>query len=86
MLGRELWESKFDGLLRLIKEYIVDVWKIRKHKFYDSDSGSGLQLHSQPSLGERNGKVHLDSFTSNYGCVVDGVYGSNMSTIFITSP
>ena len=47
VLGSELWESKFDGLLALVKEYIVDVWEIRKHKLYDSDSGSGLQLHTQ---------------------------------------
>ena len=32
VLGSELWESKFDGLLALVKEYIVDVWEIRKHK------------------------------------------------------
>ena len=25
MLGSELWESKFDRLLGLVKEYIVDV-------------------------------------------------------------
>ena len=24
MLGSELWESKLDGLLALVKEYIVD--------------------------------------------------------------
>ena len=36
MLGSELWESKFDGLLNLVKEYIVDIWEIRKHKLYDS--------------------------------------------------
>ena len=29
MLGSELWESKFDGLLSLVKEYIVDVWEVR---------------------------------------------------------
>ena len=40
VLGSELWVSKFDGLLALVKEYIVDVWEIRKHKLYDSDSGS----------------------------------------------
>ena len=28
VLGSELWESKFDGLLALVKEYIVDVWEI----------------------------------------------------------
>ena len=48
--------SKFDGLLALVKEYIVDVWEIRKYKLYDSDSGSGLQLHTQSSPGERSGK------------------------------
>ena len=56
VLGSELWESKFDGLLALVKEYIVDVCEIRKHKLYDSDSGSGLQLHTQSSPGERSGK------------------------------
>ena len=56
VLGSELWESKFDGLLSLVKEYIIDVWEIRKHKLYDSDSGPGQQLHSRSSLGERNGK------------------------------
>ena len=35
------------------KEYniIVDMWEIRKHKLYDSDSGPGQQLHSQSSPG-----------------------------------
>ena len=56
VLGSELWESKFDGLLALVKEYIVVVWEIRKHKLYDSDSGSGLQLRTQSSPGERSGK------------------------------
>ena len=32
VLGSELWESKFDGLISLVKEYIIDVWEIRKHK------------------------------------------------------
>ena len=53
VLGSELWESKFDGLLSLVKEYIIDVWEIRKHKLYDSDSGPGQQLHSRSSPGER---------------------------------
>ena len=30
MLGSELWESKLDGLLSLVKEYSVDVWEILK--------------------------------------------------------
>ena len=88
VLGSELWESKFDGLLALVKEYIVEMWEIRKHKLYDSDSGSGLQLHTQSSPGERSGKfsqngmsgqkgkVHLglnvSSFAHCRGCVVNG--------------
>ena len=39
VLGSELWESKFDGLLALVNEYIVDVWEIRKHKLYDTNCG-----------------------------------------------
>ena len=27
-IGSELWESKFDELLSLVKEYIIDVWEI----------------------------------------------------------
>ena len=46
VLGSELWESKFDGLLALVKEYIVDVWKIRKNKFtQDLVCNSILSLH-----------------------------------------
>ena len=56
VLGSKLWESKFDGLLALVKEYIVDVWEIRKHKLYDSHAGSGLQLRTQSSPGEKDGK------------------------------
>ena len=61
VLGSELWESKFDGLLSLVKEYIIDLWEIRKHKLYDSDSGPGQQLHSRFSPGERNGTVRMVS-------------------------
>ena len=49
VLGSELCDGKFDGLLSLVKEYIIDVWEIRNHKLYDSDSGHGQQLHSRPS-------------------------------------
>ena len=28
VLGSELWESKLDGLLALVKEYIVEMWEI----------------------------------------------------------
>ena len=45
-----------DCLPWLGNNYIVDVWEIQKHKLYDSDSGSGLQLRIQASPGERSGK------------------------------
>ena len=37
-------------------DHFLDVCKIRKHKLYDSDSGSRLQLHTQSLPGERSGK------------------------------
>ena len=37
-IGSELWESKFDGLLALVKEHTVDVWEIQKHNLYEEDS------------------------------------------------
>ena len=70
VLGSEQWESKFDGLLALVKEYVVDVWEIQKHKLYDSDSGSGLQLHTQSSPGERSGKF---SQNGKFGQMVSSV-------------
>ena len=42
VLGSELWESKFNVLLGLLKEYIVNMWERQKHKLNDSDSESGL--------------------------------------------
>ena len=41
-----------DGLLSLVKEYIVDVWDIQNNKLYDSGSKPGQQLHSQSSPGD----------------------------------
>ena len=32
------------------------MWEIRKHNLYDSNSGSGLQHHTQSLPRERNGK------------------------------
>ena len=78
VLGSELWESKFDGLLTLVKEYIVYVWEIRKHKLYDSDSGSSLQLHTQSSPGERSGKFNQnDKFGQNGKFNQTGKFGQN---------
>ena len=78
VLGSELWESKFNGLLALVKEYIVAVWEIRKHKLYDSDSGSGLQLCTRSSPGERSGKFNRNGkFGQNGKFSQNGKFGQN---------
>ena len=33
VLGSEHWEKNFKSLLFLVKEYIVDVWEVRKQKY-----------------------------------------------------
>ena len=64
----------------LVKEYIVDVWEIQKHKLYDSDSGPGQQLHSRSSPGKSNGKFSQNGkFKLGHSCtnVTKGkLYGS----------
>ena len=72
VLDSKLWECKFDGLLALVKKYIVDVWEIQKHKLYNSDSGSGLQFHTQSSPGERSGK-----FSQNGRFGQNGTFSKN---------
>ena len=32
VLGSELWEENFEDTLRLVKEFIVGVWEVRKQK------------------------------------------------------
>ena len=34
VLGCELWTENFDSMLALVKEYIINVWEVRKVKFY----------------------------------------------------
>ena len=38
VLGSELWEENFNGTLRLVKEFIVDVWEVRKQKLYGKEA------------------------------------------------
>ena len=38
VLGSELWEENFEDMLRLVKEFIVDVWEVRKQKLYGDDT------------------------------------------------
>ena len=71
-----------DCLLALVKEYVVDVWEIRKHKLYDSDSGSGLQLHTQSSPGERS---QNSKFGQNGKFSQNGKLGQNGTYMYVWS-
>ena len=56
MLGCELWTENVDALLALVKEYIVDLWEVRKVKLYGEPCST--QAHSQSSAGDpRDGPV-----------------------------
>ena len=82
VLGYELWTENFDVLLALVKEYIIDLWEVRKVKLYEESCST--QLQSQFSAGDsrdgtvvggqRNGKFgkisHSGRVTGKL-CVVD---------------
>ena len=38
VLGSELWEENFEDTLRLVKEFIVDGWEVRKQKLYGENT------------------------------------------------
>ena len=57
VLGSELWESKFDGLLALVKEYIVDVWEIQKLNYMIVTHDQDLVYNSVFSLHLGRGVV-----------------------------
>ena len=45
----ELWMENFDSTLALVKEYITDVWEVRKVKLYGEPCST--QPQSQSSAG-----------------------------------
>ena len=52
----ELWTENFNALLALVKEYIIDLWEVRKVKLYGEPCST--QLQSQSSAGNpRDGTV-----------------------------
>ena len=56
VLGCELWTENFDAMLALVKEYIIDLWEVRKVKIYGEPCCT--QPQSQSSAGDpRNGTV-----------------------------
>ena len=56
VLGCELWTEKFDALLALVKEYIIDLWEVRKVELYGEPCST--QIPSQSSARDlRDGTV-----------------------------
>ena len=56
MLGCELWTENFDSMLALVKEYIINLWEVRKVKLYGEPCST--QPQSQSSAGDlRDGTV-----------------------------
>ena len=47
ILGSELWEDRYDSLLALVKDYVVNIWEGHKFKLYGDDSSQ-----SQFSTGD----------------------------------
>ena len=43
ILGAELWGSRYEEFLRLVKSFIIDIWELHKPKLYGS--GTGLLQH-----------------------------------------
>ena len=63
VLGSEHWEKNFKSLLFLVKEYFVDVWKVRKQILYGDDSCPS-HLQSQSSVGDLGGVTGVDGHRS----------------------
>ena len=63
VLVSEHWEKNFKSLLFLVKEYIVDVWEIRKQILYGDDACPS-HLQSQSSVGDLGGVTGVDGHRS----------------------
>ena len=56
VLGCELWMENFDSMLALVKEYIINLWEVRKAKLYGEPCST--QPQSQSLAGDpRDGTV-----------------------------
>ena len=78
ILGTELWGSRYEELLHLVKSYIIDIWELCKSKLYGS--GTGL-LHHRSLPGRDTacqGKGKFGKLEGEKSCIV--VYGSARSS------
>ena len=46
ILGTELWGSRYEELLRLVKSYIIDIWELFKSKLYGSGTGPPCSIEA----------------------------------------
>ena len=77
ILETELWGSRYEELLRLVKSYII-VWELRKSKLYGSDTGP-QQHRSRPGRDTAcQGKSKFGKLGGAKSCIV--VYGSARSS------
>ena len=78
ILGTELWGSRYEELLRLVKSYIIDIWELCKSKLYGSGTGP-LQYRSRPARDTTcQGKGKFGKLGGEKSCIV--VYGSARSS------
>ena len=54
MLGSDHWEKNFKSLPFLVKEYIADIWEVRKQILYGDDACPS-HLQSQSLVGDLGG-------------------------------
>ena len=57
VLGGELWEENCMSLLDLVKEYIVDVWEIRKARLYGENLNDTQYEPSHSSIENLQGQA-----------------------------
>ena len=57
ILGTELWGSRYEELLRLVKSYIIDIWELRKSKLYNQ-SCMALALNRCSIEADQGGIPH----------------------------
>ena len=78
ILGTELWGSRYEELLHLVKSYIIDIWELHKSKLYSSGSGP-LQHQSRPGRDSVcQGKGKFGKLGGEKSCIV--VSGSARSS------
>ena len=83
-MGTELWGSHYEGLLHIVKSYIIDIWELCKSKLYGSGTGP-LQHISRPWRDiVCHGRVKFGKLGGRMSCSI--VYGSNRVVLRVQGP